>query len=394
MAFAAKKLYLPGAVDLADIAETLPSDRAVALEQGGTGVRATGASDADRANSVLQTWGMLDSGLLVPRALLPAATGASSGAAGAKGAVPAPAAGDQRRAFRGDATFATELEISSVTKADGTKLTDFEAVGDSADRIYIAAAGSGGHKARLGARSAVDADVDVQLEPSGLGSVTRFGDPCLQTMRPPRMLIARPFGAVFDSIGFEPPSVRSPGTAPIALTTADGNYLSLTFDQAGGNPAGFSIASVTQRRHDPALYMVFRTALLQSRFWFGLLSGDPAALDSLGSIKGVAVRYNDASDSNHWQFVTSNGSTQTTTDTGVTVTANAITAIRLRHTSAVGTWEFATYNFTNQAWENFVTQSSNSPAASDTLGLWGTLTNSGGATNRALSPKVVALFSA
>lgn len=342
-----------------------------------------------------------DSGLIViedaafARRFLQTGTGSSAGASGASGAVPGGAAGSQRRALRGDLTYDTELELSSVVKADGTKMFDFDSLGDAGDRFYAAAAASGTHKARLGFRSSIDTWGDIQLEPllSSAGLVTREGDPLPQTMKPMRALYAVPGeGTMRTQGGMPTPTIYSPGAAPTNLLDANGNYCSLTYDLGTNAACGISTPNFIERQQEPVLLMVFRSAMTQSRFWFGLFDADPSGLTTLGSIKGVGIRFDNAIDSNKLQLVTSNGSSQTTTNTGLDPTANAIQAYRLQHLGS-GTWLFALYDFVNTAWTGFVTNTTNSPAGADVLGIHAKLTTTTGATaSRVFSPKGIFLF--
>ena len=373
MAYASKKLWIPGTVDLAQIAEAIAGDRAISLEQGGTGVRGTGATDQLRAEDVLKTWGMLDSGLLVPVAKLPTAVGATSSTAGTKGAVPGGAAGDQRRPYRGDATFATELELSAVTDSAGVKLIDFDKFGDGDNRLVAVAAESTSQRARLSIRSAVDANVDLQLEPKGKGRPTHLGSPLLETTKPSRWLIAQAHKAGFERFGFEAPIVQSPGLPVASLADTDGVYVEMSTLASTDSDAGVWIANATMRRNDPDLIVVFRSALLQCRFWLGLFSADPIGTANLASsgIKGAGFFFDDAAHtSNKYHCVTSDGTTQTDTESAIDTVANGWHALRVRHiASPVGTWEFSYYAVGSQTWASRVVQT-NDPGASTLLGFY------------------------
>lgn len=295
MAFATKKWTPTRAELVSAIAEAVLNGWALPFELGGTAVSAAGASDAARAQDVLKTWGMLDSGLLVPAALLPTMGAASSGAGGAKGAVPASAAGDQRRALRGDSTFATELELTSATKADGTKLLDIESLGDSANRPYVAAAGSGGEKARAGSRG-TDADIDFQLEPKGQGDATVWADPIESLLRRSVGMFAQADNAsAFSTHGIAAPTVESFDTAgapaaPVVLIEAAGGYYNqVATDDVIGSTCGFFTGACLRRDWNPTIYFLGNSAFLESRVWLAATQTDPAGATDLVTAANAGV---------------------------------------------------------------------------------------------------------
>lgn len=383
--------WIPTRRELANaIAEALVA-RGLPLEWGGTGVIAAGADDAAKANDVLDTWGMTASGLIVPTRL-PVLVGATSGAAGTKGAAPAGAAGDQRRPLRADATYLNELELAFVTKADGTKILDFEALGDCDNRLYTVATASGGHRARLGARGTTDTWSDLQLEPNSMGEVSSFGDLLQTTMRGIRSIVNVPKTATFTAHGAPAPTLVSPGAAAAELTDTNGTYVSLTYDFDTAAPASFGTANFLRRGQAYTVTLCFRSAFVQSLFWCGLFSANPGASPTLGSIKGVGIRMDAATDANTLQLVTSDGSTQGVTSMGVQPDANAIQCYRFRHKGG-GVWMAAKYDFATLAWVGF-TESGSSPVpgTSDDLGVWFALGNTSTSNiDRAISPMAVSI---
>lgn len=396
MAFASQK-WRPSKFELASaIAEALTNGAALPLELGGTGVIAAGADDAARSLDVLNTWGITSGGIIVP-ARLPVMGGASSGSPGVVGAVGAPAAGSQSRAWRGDASFATELELTSIVKADLTKVFDFENLGDAANRFYAVAPSSGGRKARLGTRSTVDVDIDAQLEPKGRGRVTQWGDPLQTTIKPLRCITAESrsvagVATVFHTLGLPTPTIQTPGAAAVSLLDGNGSYCSLTYDKDIPSPSGLIVGDCTRRGWFPSLLMVFRVAAANSRFWFGLFNGDPVGLDDIAAagIKGAGVRVGPG-DSNTLQFITSDGVTQTTTSTGYTVPANTFQVWRVRFLDGTQGWEFSQWDLATQAWSNFTLSSTNMPGSTDALGIYVRLSEATTPANRAVSIKTIQL---
>lgn len=382
--------WVPTAFERESAASETQTRRALSMRHGGTGVSAVGANDADRAADILKTWGMLDSGLLVPRAMLPALTAADASNPGQAGAAPAPAAGKQRQALTGGAAYSTELEVSSIVSAAGDKKLDIEGLGDLGNRLYVAATASSTRSVRLGARSTSNQDLDVSIEPLGRGRVSDRGDPLLQTLRPFRAVTALSLGTSFSVVGLPTPTIDTPGAAAGNVADANGNYVSMTNDGTTPLPSGIIVPACTQRRWEPAVIFVFRSALVDSRLWLGMFTADPWASSSLGSIAGAGVRVDAAIDSNLYQFVTSNGTSQTTTPTAQAPTANAIQAIRVRFLDGTQGFEAAFYDFNINAWTNHITQATNMPGTTTTLGIYLRLTSETGV-NRAVSLKTLTL---
>lgn len=325
------------------------------------------------------------------RTMLKIMQGATGVAPGLRGAVPAPALGDQRRAFTGGGSYSNELEIAFVTDADGLKRFDFEAFGDCDNRPYSAAAGAGSHRGRFGVKSITDLWADLQLEPNAAGEVTNFGDILQTTLRGSRHVTNVAYGTAFTAHGLPVPTVSSPGAAPAALVDANGSYVSLTYDFGANAAAGLSIGPCLRRGHNWTLLYAFRSAFVQSRFWFGAFSGNPSGSATLGSIKGVGIRMDAASDSNTLKLVSSDGGSQNEISMGINPGPNAIQCLRLRH-RAGGHWFASSFNFTSLAWEGVAETTVNEPATGDDLGIEAWLAETSTSDqDRAMSPMMIAL---
>ena len=87
-------------------------------------------------------------------------TGASSGSAGAKGLVPAPAAGDQGKFLRGDGTWQSEVDtLTDLTDTNISTPTDGQVLKyDSASSKWVNGNGGGGGASTLAGLSDVDLD--------------------------------------------------------------------------------------------------------------------------------------------------------------------------------------------------------------------------------------------
>lgn len=408
MADASKQLTLPTSVDTTSMTETLPTDRALRRGEGGTGKVATTTADLLTQLGAEQTanrnaasgYAPLDSSTLVPLANLRVMAAASSGAAGEKGEVPAPSAGDQRRPLRGDATFATELELTSVTDATGNKYADFVGTGDFDSRIGLVAASAAGQQARIIARSASAlSHVDIGMEPIGRGRVTRNGDPLAQVIRRSRFIQANADAATFTASGFAAPTVTTPGAAAsVGVLGTDGYFVSLTNAASAGSVCGIDTGVVAQRQQAPDVIFCFRSALIEGRIWLGLFDSDPTAGDftdlSSNGIKGAGFWWDAAvhgSGSAFFRAIQSTGAAQTEATTACAATGNTYTVLRLRHLSGAN-WEYSNFNTSTQGWEHITTQSSNSPAGADNLKLYVKLRNVVGSAVRVLSIRTIDLF--
>lgn len=448
MTFAvAGEQWIPTRYELvAAIAETLRAS-ALPLQWGGTNVAATGADDDARVENVLDTWGVTNgAGLFVdtriPTALYldkiyasdratrilniehpntPATTdsygyvrsvqaGGNRFRWGTNGFAPTAAGNTRVDNGAGYSSGVSAMHIDGATTAPGvgdlftfpnlatvySVLTVTNVVGTDCDITFTPAL----------AASVVDDDflvfandtsVDFQMETKGWGRVTHYGDPLPGTLKPIRRWTAVAQTALIDSIGMPAPIIRSPGAVQSSLVDANGHYFQVTYDgTATVNTAnavcGVHVASLIQRRHDPDLTIVGRTALLESRFWCGIFQTDPALTDaaSLGSNKCVAFWF-DQTVHTKLHLVINDGTTVTIVDTNDSLTANAIFGFSLKHVGS-GLWRFAVYNFTTKTWTNII-HLTGGPGTSDTLGFYSTLTKiaSSTTTSRAMAVKVVDL---
>jgi hypothetical protein len=358
--------------DPASISETV-APRKLPTQWGGTGKSASSTGD------LLTQLGVVN------------ATGSASGAAGTAGFVPAPSAGTQYQALRGDMTHSTSLQVSSIVDSANTEVVAINAFGDLGCKPFLAAADAAGQRSRVGSTGSTVSSIDYQIEPKSYGRVTRLGDPIPQTMKPTRRVQVIPITATFATVGLPSPSISSPGAAAASLTDNDGCYVSMTYDGTALTAATFEVPTVARRIWDPELLVVFRSSFITARFWCGLFTGSPANSNTLGAVKGCGFRFTASTDGGQFQVVTSDGTSQTTTASGISAVANTITALRLRHIGG-GNWDFAIYNYSTSSWQWTASQATG-PAASDNLSVWVTLDPAGTTQpNRSMSIKVIDLL--
>lgn len=413
MAFAGKKYLVPGREDVDNIAETLGGDDALALEHGGTGVAATGADDAAKAEDVLETWGMVDGSGDVPLSRMIEMGAATSGSAGTAGIVPAPVAGDQFRPLCGDKDFRQEIAITKIVDGVGTiaglavaslkdnagiAVLDVGVVGTGENRFQVTATSAATKRSRLTAVSS-EAQVDAQIEPKGAVSrVSCGGDPLLGFYRSCKRIVAQSGAAAFTADGLAAPTIVTPGTAAVSAVDANGYYVTIAYDGATAAAASVSVPGCIQQRHEPDFHAVWKAALASNpnfgRLWLGMFNGDPGNFDDLGAagIRGVGIRLNGNSD-NFYQFVTSDGTTQTVTSTALAPSANAIQRVRIRFISVPVGWEVSFWNPTTFAFDNITTIATTTPGASQSLGLWASHSAAAGTSDLTLSLKTMGVFS-
>ncbi len=210
----------------------------------------------------------------------------------------------------------------------------------------------------------------------------------LQYTKPPRIMVADAFGTSFRVIGLPTPTIHSPGAAPFSLVSDDnGSFVSLTYDYALASPCGIDIPAVTQERFKPDIGILFYSALVNSRFWFGAFSASPHASATLSAISGVGMRTVSGGD-NLVHMVSSSGSAETDTATTLPTAALRRVAWRLRNTGG-NVWEFLDYDFDERAWVSVQTQSLTSPASSTTLGIYAKLTTDGASDDKVFSPMIL-----
>lgn len=325
------KQWMPTRLELeAAITEALER-RALGLRWGGTGVVAAGADDTARAQDVLKTWGMLDSGLLVPLARLPSITaqggvaassvgapsgvapldgasrvplanvpahgGASAGAGGSSGVVAAAPAGSHMRALRGDAVYSNQLELDQIFAAANltTPVLRTASTGDGTDRWTAASRGSGTHNARLLTAGSIDEVVHPRIEGQGYGWVNDRGDPVALRRRSSRRLLTKIGAAGWYSIGLEAPTQY--GTVTQEDTTR-GYYQVFQYTDTTGTVAGLSLPALVERRWQfSVLFVVDVQLFANSRFWCGLFNGDPSGSADPNTLHGFGVRFDATADS-------------------------------------------------------------------------------------------------
>lgn len=309
MADAPVQLDLAQRLAVAGLAESLPGGSALARKRGGTGFSVDtleelqaelGIVDPAELAGVEDGFAPLDSGLLVPLAYLPGMVGADSINPGAAGVVPEPAVGDQLRALTGGGIYSNELELAWLTKADGSRLHQFTALGDGDNGLYLAATGSTSRKARLGTRSSIDSDVDLVFETKGRGIVGHLGDPFETHLRRTLGYWAKGDAADFDAEGLSALTVESwdpsagsptPAAATVLRDTVS-NYVQTATDDSVSSASGFSSPTAwIDPQHHPAIYFVGRSAFIAMRLWFGATQSDPVAGTDLatGGNAGVAL---------------------------------------------------------------------------------------------------------
>lgn len=238
------------------IAEVLRT-QALPLEWGGTSVRAAGANDTARAQDVLVTWGMLDSGLLVPLARIP-----------------------------------TDLPIERVLALDAlTTVVRFVTPNtpDASDSGLILRSGIAGSEmfrvvSDSNPEAGGDANVGVNFEPLGLSRTSEYQDPFPTTFRPTRSLFAESNGGVLSRFGIGAPSVSESTdtgtglpTAIVTLRDANGYYAEYQTDDADNTTCGVGGSELGTLEMLPTFYFVGRSALLNSALFLFAGNADPAA---------------------------------------------------------------------------------------------------------------------
>lgn len=174
----------------------------------------------------------------------------------------------------------------------------------------------------------------------------------------------------------ELPSPSTAGTVS-AAPTADGARMMLKFLSAAttGDAVGISGPYVTVRPNfGPVFTVVVRTdsAVTNQRHFIGLTSADLSAIGSiagLNTIPMMAFGYDTALGNTTWQAVTSDGTTASATDTGVTVSANTTYTLKIDFSTA-GTVRFTV----NGATTPQVSKTSNLPSGTSDLGIETSLT--------------------
>jgi hypothetical protein len=343
MAFSADKLWLAIRTLVGDLPEAPTGKGAWGLEDGGTGIKAAGATDADKAFDVLQTFGLLDGAnqLLAARlsTILRIEQVVASDLASKILKFEHPNVPESTDAYG----YARSTDVGSrrfrigangyTAVAEGTIVVDNGAgYGIGVATIHVAgvtvepAVGDAfklvpaGQKYKVTAVTtlvsgelditftpaltvaAVDGQrlffqsdylVDLDLETKGLGRIMHEGDPIPQTMKPTRRISSQPFGGGFSVVGMQSPIVRSPGAAQASSVDTDGTWTTVTYDGSAGigtadSVCGIHVPQATQRRHDPEYIFLVKTALLESRLHLGLYTADPALVD--GPDLGLPIR--------------------------------------------------------------------------------------------------------
>lgn len=201
------------------------------------------------------------------------------------------------------------VPIASIVKPDGTtKLVDIEPIGDNGNRLYLATAGSGGRRARIGTRGADD-HVDLQVEPKGQGRLTEWGDPAVRTIHPMRRVTHTYGTASFDSHGIPGVVFDSPGSAPVLLEDSDGGYTQGFTTTSIGSIAGLkTLAAATRPRLMCGFTAVFRASLAGSQTIVGLFNSDVSGTASTDITVNGSNQYVTAGAIDWTQFFT-NGDT-------------------------------------------------------------------------------------
>jgi hypothetical protein len=280
MADAPIQLDLFEAAIVASLSADIPAGSALRRRRGGTGFS-------------VETLAELQAELGIVAA--PSTMGAATSIAGASGGItPNSAAGDQARALVGAAVFSVLLEIQKILDASGTPLVDFEGLGDMLNRLYLAAAASGGQKARIGARGA-DENIDLQTEPKNGGDLTVWASPIEDLIRPTCGIFAQSDAAGFQARSLAAPIVESFDTAgapnsPVLLRDADGFYVQVSTDDVTGSTCGFSFsAACTQRQAVPTFYWFGNAQFIDTRAWFAACLSDPVNATDLVSLPNPGV---------------------------------------------------------------------------------------------------------
>lgn len=298
MAFASIKAWLSHASPIAAITETLAAIRALALECGGTGVAATGATDADKANNVLQTWSLYDGSNLVLASKLPTMVGAGASTNGTKGAVPQPLDDntslnqyDRYAPLRGDATWGGRIDdvsangqssvwLTSILSHTGTEIFSFDYAATPDARFGIYATTTGSRYARMITKGSAS-HVSMRFEAKGAARMEDRGDPLRRTMRSVAGIVRKAFGSTFDAMGVAAPTVLSPGQAAATLSDASANYVQTFNAAAVGSVCGTTETAVVQPRHGIDRIVQFRASMLEARLWLALTTADPSGFTGL-----------------------------------------------------------------------------------------------------------------
>jgi hypothetical protein len=85
------------------------------------------------------------------------------------------------------------------------------------------------------------------------------------------------------------------------------------------------------RGHSPTYIFHFKTGpdITATRIWAGLLSAAPTNADTLGTTHGLALRYSSVAGDTTWKYITSDGSSQTVTDSGLSVAINTVYTLKI-----------------------------------------------------------------
>lgn len=294
MAFETDPLILSRADRRSKLAGITRAALALGLDYGGHGVALTETDPADQALEILQTWGMLDSGLLVPLALLPELEGADASTDGAAGVAPQPAAGDQLRALVGGAAYSATLEVSDLESSDvpGATALEINASGDADNHLAIEARPSGSHDSRLAAASTTDADVDVRVDPKGDGVFSWRGNILVRRNRMRRRAFASPDdGSLVLEGGLS--AATEFGTSQQLQTSNRGAQREYTLGTSVGDVAGVLLPLNAQRRWNFSAVICWEASLLLDvRTWVGLFASTPANSQDPNTVQGIGIRFN------------------------------------------------------------------------------------------------------
>lgn len=252
MADALTQLWIPGGVPVTAFID-VPTQRGITRLQGGTGFSVETLEELLVELGVGSADGIapLDGSGMVPLSVLYEFTGATSGLPGTEGIVPAPTAGQNLFALRGDKTWGTSLALTSVTDTSGTELITLDSAGD------------------------------IDVKPQGVGDLTVDGDPVQTLIRAPVGLFAKADVAGFESRGVDAAivlSYDSGGTPvnPALIHDLGGHYGQCSTAAISGSIAGVEFTGAPiQVQTYPTLYFVGRTAFINGRIWLAACQTDP-----------------------------------------------------------------------------------------------------------------------
>ena len=201
------------------------------------------------------------------------------------------------------------------------------------------------------------------------------GSSFLPTRRLGQWVIAQVADTAFTGIGL---IVSAVGGTPSSAPTANGtmNMIGFQSGAVSGNNAGFTGSNKALTRFDfrPRYTAIIRTdsVVTSQRVYVGLDNGDPSGVSNLAGLNGnrlAVFRYDTGLGDTTWQAITSDGTTASATDTGVTVTASTTYTMQV-DASVAGTFLFRI----NNAATPQVSKTTNLPTGTTDIGVDGVVT--------------------